>query len=141
MKGRICIIIFFISFMGGALAKQETTTLSIIEKNQNHLFSIIHDNKSKKYELKFQIDKQKPLLLSLTKDQASYFKNQVNDLSWSTQYKNIRPPSKCVPYLKLTINNESSTICNDDHKSVGKSYGLLTQLRKIVEQDKRLINN
>lgn len=131
MKNILVITILW-SLQFKALAATVELDIQFTNKGKTHIYTAAPEaKKPNTYVLNFIDETKKKKTRTINSQQLKNLKLVVTDIIWENQFKKPVPAHQCKIYAKIATATEKTTVCQQNAKATGRTYGLLNQLRDL----------
>ena len=107
---------------------KDVLSIKFNQSKKNHQYTLREG--SSKYLLVFTDEKRKTKRRFISQGQAEWIKREGGQILWKNKYKS-KPIKNCTHYVTLKLHEERTSVCAQNTKLVGPSYGFLNALRNL----------
>lgn len=119
-----------------AFAQRKSAFMEITFRGngRSHKYSFVRDKSKNSYQLSF-VDGRKRESIAISPEMANYFKNEITQIAWTSQYRKPANTNVCHEYMSITENNKEISVCLENRDATGKSLSLLNSMRSLFPKN------
>jgi hypothetical protein len=131
---RNLVFLFAFLFQTNNSYSKEVAPLTLItfkKDRSTHIYKLTKKKKEPLFDLSFKINQQKAKIISVTKGEAAFIKNEATKIIWKQLAYIPKNKEKCTPYVTIKTDLDTATVCEENKKATGLAYGFLNSLNHL----------